>query len=101
VSHPRTALFHSETGSLAPLLHWKVVEVLMMFLLLACAHQVTVLAPLQYGSGILEVQVRPEGIAQMEGNLMGPVEPYGGNFELNMCSSILKYMTEAGGYQGF
>ncbi len=71
----------------------------MMFLLLACAHQATVLAPLQYGSGILEVQVRPEGTAQMEGNLMGPVEPYGGNFELNMCSSILKYMVGAGGYK--
>ena len=70
-----------------------------MFLLLACAHQVTVLAPLQYGAGVLEVQVRPEGQAQLEGNLVGPVEPYGGNFELNMCSSILKYMVEAGGYR--
>lgn len=71
-----------------------------MFLLslLACAHQITFFAPLQYGSGVLEVQVRPDGVAQMEGNLMGPVEPYGGNFELRMCSSILKHMVGPGGY---
>jgi hypothetical protein len=71
----------------------------MMFLLLACAHKATVFAPIQYGAGILEVQVRPDGQAQLEGNLMGPVEPYGGNFELKMCSSVLKYMVEAGGYR--